>query len=378
NQLSSEVESNDEFECSECDFKCLIEIDMIEHSVLHQFPNKTVDDISSTIPGVSFIETVSKENYEFDNLGAKSNSEKETEPYKRLTDKPKINDLETYKSIVKTEPSLYKEISTAGNYCKNEFEETEIYFEESDHINIKHEAISYFSPHKNNEQVDFQQAKSSLGLIHSNTEHINGKRGIRHSYSQKISSYSRLTPFEVEVDNTGIYIPPGWMRKGFKRARWHKPQRKYDCYYFTESGKRITRKQEAYDYLIKNPCADVDIGKLSFSIQTIMNPERIVQKQRVEIEVNVNNTGIYIPPGWKRKVYKIDRQSKFEGKKIDYFCNYLTESGKKIKGKKGAEDYLIKNPCADVNIEKLNFRIHQRSMNQDQAIVVTFNELKRL
>ncbi|CAL4083989.1 unnamed protein product, partial [Meganyctiphanes norvegica] len=76
NNLDSN-EDDDEFECSECDFKCSSKIDIVEHSEIHQPPNNNIENVSNISPDKSNIKsdfcnniiTTSKPNVKRDRRG---------------------------------------------------------------------------------------------------------------------------------------------------------------------------------------------------------------------------------------------------------------------------------------------------------------------
>ncbi|CAL4065651.1 unnamed protein product [Meganyctiphanes norvegica] len=133
----------------------------------------------------------------------------------------------------------------------------------------------------------------------------------------KRSHEHNTSTIEVEIDNTGIYIPPGWNRKVYMRTTICKGQLRYDCYYYTESGKQIRSKKDAYKYANKKHLLDVDIEKLNFTVsQTTMKPDRPT------LIVYLDNTGIYIPEGWQRKIYH-------NGQKT-YHVKYINAEGRRF------------------------------------------------
>ncbi|CAL4095038.1 unnamed protein product [Meganyctiphanes norvegica] len=107
NNTDYDENDNDGFECSECDFKCSSENDIIEHSAIHKCQNNVIDSLLDIIENDSVeIETA---------VGflSKFNSKNEIESCSSFTDPP---DIITYSSSIDNE---YKDIDITGNILDN-------------------------------------------------------------------------------------------------------------------------------------------------------------------------------------------------------------------------------------------------------------------
>ncbi|CAL4066173.1 unnamed protein product [Meganyctiphanes norvegica] len=80
-------------------------------------------------------------------------------------------------------------------------------------------------------------------------------------------------------------------------------------------------------------------------------------KQTRHVEVEIDNTGKYIPYGWQRKVY----QSSKRGKKGRYMVSYISPFGHSLYAKSGVSKYIEKLESDGitllVSLEDLNFSI---------------------
>ncbi|CAL4077187.1 unnamed protein product, partial [Meganyctiphanes norvegica] len=372
---------NDEFECSECDFKCSSEIEMIQHSSMHQPINNNINiNVPlNTYPGGSIIEYESKGNDNLLNLQTKFKSEKETESSTKLTETPELNDFHTYKSTLKRELSFYEEINTSETNQECELVNKKIKMES---IHIDQETVPDFSSHPINEHDIIHNAQNSLGSMQSNTKYIAVKEGIMHSPNNNMNIFTedgilrsevnadvsgslscrsaptQINYTEVEVDNTGVYIPPGWKRKLFMKSITYQDQIKYCCYYFTELGKRIRCKADAQEYLNKNPSADVDTQKLNF-----LMPKKLRKpvKPQQRVEMGVNNTEIYVPKGWQR-IIRVNEKS--TNKRCKYKVNYISPEGKIFWCRSNVFSYVsMSNRPKDkqVEIERMDFTVKNNS-----------------
>ncbi|CAL4120935.1 unnamed protein product [Meganyctiphanes norvegica] len=328
NEMGSGENCDDEFECSDCDFKCTSEIDIIQHSATHQCPYEVNEDVLNSCPYGTGIEYNSNEG-DTVNLRGKFSIEKEMVSCNNLADTP-----ETY------EPSSFEVISTNRLLHESETGSKKIKLEDID-MDIKQENCLDYSSHQINEYVNIHhdhQDQDPLGSMPFKNEHIHLRESMYSNISTEdghlsgetivdeseslslerdplsndmslTNSSKGLSPhkrphdhkssIEIEIDNTGIYIPPGWERKLYMRTTLCKGQLRYDCHYYTESGKQIRSKKYAYEYANKKHLANVDIEKLNFSVsQTTMKPDQPT------LEVDLDNTGIYIPKGWQRKIYQ--------------------------------------------------------------------------
>ncbi|CAL4089469.1 unnamed protein product, partial [Meganyctiphanes norvegica] len=305
-EMGSNENYDDEFECSECDFKCTSEIDIIQHSAIHQYSNNTNDPLSN----ISRYDT-------FEN-----------------------NDLGAYKHKVKIEPSLLK---AEGEYTTKIIQESEIgnKIEKLEDIDIKEEIFHNVSSHQKNEYDNIHRGQDSLGHLNAKTEPSQNKMGLtnsskvpsthKRSYTSKKTPTRVRTNSEVEVDNTGIYIPPGWKRKVFMRSSLTKGLITYDCYYYTESGKNVRSKKDAYEYAAKNHLTGIDFAKLNFSVSQIS-----IKTDQTTFEVVLDNSNIYIPEGWQRKVCMTTISN---GQK-KYHINYLNPEGENFGCKSEIYKYL--------------------------------------
>ncbi|CAL4069204.1 unnamed protein product [Meganyctiphanes norvegica] len=395
--MGSDENCDDEFECSECDFKCTSEIEIIQHSAMHQSPSNNNCDNSNISPYSTHIEDESKEDDTVITLQAKVSSEKEMGSCNRLTETSEINALDPCKYEVKREPSSHEFISTTKILSESEIANKRIQLEDMD---IKQESCPNYSSNKINEYVNIYIDQDRLGIgsmpskniiiygresMHSAYNNVNKSTEDKHlsiktiveeygsmscqsdllHYDMSLTNSSQSLPphkrsgrgrpkkdpdhkssIELEIDNTGIYIPPGWDRKLYMRTTLCNGQLRYDCYYYTESGKQIRSKRLAYEYYAnKNHLAKVDIEKLNFSIShTIMKPNQPF------LEVYLDNTGIYIPEGWQRKIY-INEQK-------NYYVNYLNAEGSRFGCKSDVYAYQSNydsNKEKQIDVDEMNF-----------------------
>ncbi|CAL4066712.1 unnamed protein product [Meganyctiphanes norvegica] len=388
NEVDSSENCDDEFECSDCDFKCTSETAIMQHSVIHQCPNNTNDDVLHIIPYGKYIGEDSKEGDTVVNVQAKFSSEKVILSCDTLTDRPKSNYIEAYKCIVKREPSAFEVLSTTKMLCESDIE-NKIKVEDLD-IDIKQESCPNYSSHQINEFVNNHKDQDSLGSMQYKKEHIYVRESMQSDYnnvnistedgnlsaktivgesgslsSQKDPSINDMSltnsskglppherphghksSIEVEIDNTGIYIPSGWDRKVYMRTTLaDKGQLRYDCYYYTESGKQIRSKKIAYEYANKDQWANVDIEKLNYSIS-----QKTIKPDQPTLEVDLDNTGIYIPEGWQRKVY-------YNGQRM-YHVNYLNAEGRRFGCKSDVYSYISNSDSikeSQIVAEKMDF-----------------------
>ncbi|CAL4089467.1 unnamed protein product [Meganyctiphanes norvegica] len=280
------------FECSECDFKCTSEIDIIQHSTIHQYSNNTNDSLSNIY--ISLYDTS-----ENNDLGA----------YKKSTRDGHLN----AKTIIDESGSLS---------CQSE-------------------------PSQNN-----------MGLTNSSQVPLPHKRSYTPRKTPTRGRSSGRTNSEVEVDNTGIYIPPGWKRKVFMRSSLTKGLITYDCYYYSESGKNFRSKKDAYEYASKNHLTGVDFAKLNFTVSQITS-----KTDQTTFELDLDNSNIYIPEGWQRKVCMTTISN---GQK-KYHINYLNPEGEHFGCKSDVYTYLSHSGSIEENqfdVEKMDFsKIKMKQLN---------------
>ncbi|CAL4058590.1 unnamed protein product [Meganyctiphanes norvegica] len=313
------------------------------------------------------------------------------EPYQNNNETPDINsyDIDTYKTVVKTETMLYEEIYSDDPYHEHEIGNKKLKVEKTQ---IEHKFNPDYSPFQISEHANIYQDQNSniygnygIEALQSGYEntHLCNKKGTLNttnngkvlgsvSYLSELSqnnlflsnSSQGLTPWEmtsartprieVEVDNTGLYIPPGWNRKLYIRTGPFTGNKvRYDCYYFTELGKIIRSKKDAHDYLNKNPSADVDIGKLTFPLG-----QKMRMPDNPRLEVDVDNTGIYIPESWQRKLI----MSKNPKAKIKYRIIYICPEGKRFLCKSGIYLHIFRSDRIKdkhVDLEQMNFSVSQ-------------------
>lgn len=378
--MSNTVSDEDAYECSECEYKSFSEIDMVEHSI-HICPSNIIESESNIISNGS----TDIENYSFLNSNVSSGSSEEIKTCIWSKDVSGINDLRISDTMIKQEPILKENLSSPDKYHNGN--------------DMRHKKIK---------------------LEHNDSVVPNSSQG------QKLANLQRpRNGIEIEVNNTGIYIPPGWKRKTFMRGGQRGGNRKYDCCYFTESGVTIRSKKAALNYLVKDQSEHFDVDKLNFSIKgidsllkqkkpdnlleievdkrepteidgngskhtaynnmNVFSEEKIIDVSKTSsyggkpshndlvlpnssqgqklpgskrlcsrIEIEVDNKGIYIPPGWERKIFM--RANQVEGKR-NFDCSYFTELNMRIHCKKAAVDYLLKNPSVNVDVNELNFSI---------------------
>ncbi|CAL4211156.1 unnamed protein product [Meganyctiphanes norvegica] len=339
NKMGYDENDNDGFECSECDFKCSSETDIIEHSAMHQCPRNDIDssldiiendsmkvetavryqskfngkneiescsrfkDPPDTKPCGSCIVNEYKDNDIADNILDNLNTKKTFLACIKREYVPDINDHDN-DPVIKTEPYSCEEISTDETYHENENRYKKLKVE---NIQIEHEIMTDHSPFHLNEHDDIQPDQNSNDYDKYGNENL-------HS----------------EYNNVNVFATNGILST-------------------TDNG-------EIYRSLYSSEQSQ---NSLSFSnASQSLTPWEITSARTPRIEIEVDNTGIYIPPGWNRKLYM--RTGPYNGHEIKYDCYYFTELGMIINSKKSAHDYLIKNPSADVDIEKLTFPLSQK------------------
>ncbi|CAL4189734.1 unnamed protein product [Meganyctiphanes norvegica] len=193
--------------------------------------------------------------------------------------------------------------------------------------------------------------------------------------SQCLTPYKRpidhRASIELEIDNTGLYIPPGWSRKVFLRTRNCQVKKeilRYECMYFTESGKKIGSKRDAYLYANNKYLPDVDIEKLNFSAsQTTIKPDQLL------FEVDLDNTGIYIPDGWQRKQYLCRLKR--------YHIKYLNAEGKRFGCISDMYTYLSHSDSIkekQIDVEKMDFFTGARSQSSLKKVCQCGQEQEKI
>ncbi|CAL4086368.1 unnamed protein product, partial [Meganyctiphanes norvegica] len=391
NEMSSDENNDDEFECSECDYRCTSEIDIMQHSTVHQSPNTINDDVLDISPYGNFVKDEPNVNDTVRvNLQAKFNSEEEIVSCTKQADTPEIKDIGTYKYKVKRDSNS----STTEVDNRNEIGNKIIKLED---IDIKQENLPNCSSHQINEYEFIHRDQYSLSLNPSKTIPINGRHkaydenlyteddaavdesesllnqsepsqndmGLTNSSHGlppnkichvRISS-SRCARIEVEAENTGIYIPPGWKRKVYMSTNPIRGIMRFKCFYFTGFGICIRSKKMAYAYYAdKDNLSDIDIAKLNFSTR-----KSKLKMDQITLEVDLDNTGIYIPDGWQRKVYV---STSSHGQKM-YHVNYFNLEGKRFGCKSDVNSYIshsdnIKEKQIDVKEMNFSWRTRNR------------------
>ncbi|CAL4204269.1 unnamed protein product [Meganyctiphanes norvegica] len=400
NKMSSDENYDDEFECSECDFKCTSEIDIIQHSAVHQCSNNT-NDVLIISPCGKNIEDDSNENVTTVNLQAKSNSEKEVVSRNRIADTPEINDVGTYKDKIKREPSSFKVISTAELQQETEIGNTKIKIENVD-IDIKQESLPIFSSHQTNkyELPIFVKCNESGDKRYSNlmpyrNRRINGRGKIYPAYNENISTGDDMLSAKTIVGGARTLSKqnePAQNNIDLTSSSQSLTPHKIPIYVRKVSQNIIdltNSSQSLTPYKTKRPFR---VCKISRNNMDLTNPSdyvtrtphkysRIVCKEddsnnldlahNASIEVDVDNTGFYIPPGWKRKVFmRINSlSSQREFKRPTYTCCYYTELGKRFWSKKEVYKYAEKanwlGIWSGIDCSKLNFSISQTKIMSD-------------
>ncbi|CAL4095040.1 unnamed protein product [Meganyctiphanes norvegica] len=359
NNTGHDGHGNDEFECSECDFKCSSENDIIKHSIIHKCPTNSIGHPKA-------IESCITMKYEPD----------ESDNYHRFVEKiepfsfEEIAANETYENEAGN-----KKLKVENMHIEPTFIPDQSYFQLNKHNNIHYEKYGNKKLHseynsanifttdgilKTTNNCDISGSLSNLSEPSQNSHgFLNSSQGLT---PWEITS-ARTHRIEVEVDNTDIYIPSGWTRKLYMRTGPYNGHRiKYDCCYFTELGNKIRRKENAHDYLIKNTSAieKIDIDKLNFSSIQRMN---IDQPNQARLEVDVDNTGIYIPDGWQRKI----NMSKIPNAEIKYRIIYISPEGKRFWCKPEVYLHIFRsNRSKDkyIDLEKMNFTVTQSCLKE--------------
>ncbi|CAL4178235.1 unnamed protein product [Meganyctiphanes norvegica] len=387
----------DEFGCSECDYKCSWETDKIEHSAIHQSSNKTIE-----------LDDIAIENDNFVSMQAKLKCEKNIEPSTRLSDTPIINHIQTHIPVVKRESCSDEEMCTDENYPEREIGENKLKLE---HIHIKDLLIFTEDGIMNNENINYMSDMLSSQSELSQTYLDFPKYS--HGLSLK-KNKSLTTSIEVEVDNTGVYIPPGWKRKLYKTPSPCKRFVIYDCIYLTELGTKVRLKRDACAYLVINPRADVNVEKLNFKLPTYKYRDSGHQKQIFEdnsyrklhtpnipmnvnmhaanlhenvdlhasnepiklkqypfgymTEIDVDNTGKYIPEGWQRKVYRRFKGARTSiGHRPRYQVKYISPLGRSVSCKSDLSEYIKylqgQGITESVEVDKMDFLIKSHNLS---------------
>ncbi|CAL4233987.1 unnamed protein product [Meganyctiphanes norvegica] len=424
NNTGYDENDNDRFKCPECDFKSSSENYIIEHSAMHECQNNVTDSLLDIIENDSMeietavgflskfisineIESCSRFKDRPDIITCDSNIDNE---YKHIdiaeNTQDNLNMKKTVVACVKREyvpdincheSYLFEEIFTDETYYENEngnkklkveniqIEHTFIPDNRKKTIEacIKREYVPDINDHDNNHVVKTESYLfEEISTDETYHENENNKLNIQieHNYSQSLTPWeitSARTPhMEIEVDNTGIYIPPGWNRKLYMKTGLYNGHRiKYDCCYYTELGKKIRRKENALHYRIRNPSAieKLDIEKLNFSTHQRMN---IDQPNLAKLEVDVDNTGIYIPDGWQRKI----NMSKNPNAEIKYRIIYISTEGKRFWCKPEVYLHIFRsNRIKDkyIDLEKMNFTVTQSCLNEKECKYKT-NKIKNM
>ncbi|CAL4066276.1 unnamed protein product [Meganyctiphanes norvegica] len=395
NEIGSGETCDDEFECSDCDFKCTNESDIMQHSSMHQCHNKFNADVLNISPYGTSIKYNSKEcDTDVNSRShAKFSSENGIESCYRLPDTPETNDLGTHDYKVKIEPSSFEGIYTTELHQESEIGNKIIKLED---IDIKQEKFLN-SSHKINDYVNIHRDQDSLGStpmpcknkhsihpapnnvnIYTKDEHLSTKTiaedcGSPSScQSEPLNGLSlpiklkgspphkrpknRKSKMEIKIDNSGIYIPPGWIRKVYLRNTLCRGivRPKYDTFYYTESGKKLCSKKNAYEYAENKYLPDVDIAKLNFSHKNHKNTSG-------KKELKVNNNGKYIPEGWQRKVFKFTK-GVYKGK---HRVRYTSPLGRTLGSKAEVSEYIEKLDSKGIleiiNVDKMDFSWNPRN-----------------
>ncbi|CAL4117508.1 unnamed protein product [Meganyctiphanes norvegica] len=180
--------------------------------------------------------------------------------------------------------------------------------------------------------------------------------------------FKRARYIEVVIDNTGIYIPDGWQRKVYQISKGeHKGS--YKVGYISPFGNTLYSAGNIRQHIEWLKCNDitlsVDVDELDFSTTPHNLPKvskkdckkshfaKVAARKRTEIEVD--NTEIYIPEGWQRKVFRYTNGPN-KGKHI---VSYTSQFDKVLYSKRQAIEYvaeLEKMGCyLSVDAQKLSF-----------------------
>ncbi|CAL4189459.1 unnamed protein product, partial [Meganyctiphanes norvegica] len=214
----------------------------------------------------------------------------------------------------------------------------------------------------------------SKDLISSNNEQLTDDNYTVNLDNQNIPASIRKsalrpkkgTPREVEIDNTGKYIPKGWERKLYryvgKNARVGKKHGLYKVRYISPNGNSFTGKFQVSEYiktLESNGITEsLNIEKFDFSLSSHNLPKKRGVKERnyciPRKKDDVGNIDIYVPDGWQRKLIKNK-----SGKK--HYIVYVSPDYKKIRSHKQMREYLAhleqKSAPQLVDLERINFSV---------------------
>ncbi|CAL4086366.1 unnamed protein product, partial [Meganyctiphanes norvegica] len=319
-KMSSD-ESNDEFQCSECDFKCTSEIDIMQHSTIHQCPNTDNDDVLDISHYGKFIKDDPNENDNV-NLQAKFSSKEAIVSCTKLADTSKTNELGTYQYKVNRESNSFNIIATAEVHKEHELGNNMIKLED---IDIKQENLPNYSSHQINEYEIIHPDQNSLSLKPSNNSPINGRITRHKAYDKNL-----YTEYDVVDESESLLNQSKQLQNNMGLTN-------------SSQGVCIRPKKAAY--------ADIDATKLKFSKRkSKLKPDQIT------LEMDLDNKGIYIPDGWHRKLYV---STSSDGHKLEmYRVKYISPEGQRFGSKFDVYSYLsqfdnIKEK--QINVEEMNF-----------------------
>merc|ERR1712098_323507 len=108
---------------------------------------------------------------------------------------------------------------------------------------------------------------------------------------------------EVDVDNFGKYIPEGWQRKLYKYTRGVLEGR-FVIRYISPYGKVLYNKKHVSKYIklleSEGITELVKVENMDFSCLSYKQK----RKRKKLKEIEVDNSEIYVPEGWQRKLYE--------------------------------------------------------------------------
>ncbi|CAL4086372.1 unnamed protein product [Meganyctiphanes norvegica] len=181
-EMTSTENYDDEFECSECDFKCTSEFDIMQHSTMHQCPNNTNDDLLNINPSGKLIKVEPNEYDTIVNLQTNFNSEEEIVSCTTLADTPEINGLGNYKYKVKRESNSLKVVSTTEIHNEIDIGNKMIKIE---NIDIKQENFPIVASHQINEKI-INSNQNLVSLMPSENIHNNGRVTRNKAYDKNL------------------------------------------------------------------------------------------------------------------------------------------------------------------------------------------------
>ncbi|CAL4077190.1 unnamed protein product, partial [Meganyctiphanes norvegica] len=164
---------------------------------------------------------------------------------------------------------------------------------------------------------------------------------------------------EIDVDNTGKYIPEGWQRKVYKHIGKSTLKSHYMVRYISPytgryfSGKRDISKHVEW-LQDKGITESINIDKLDFSAASHnLRKGRLPARQELEVD----NTDIYVPEGWQRKLFMYTTGGMRKG--IKFIC-YISPLNKEFRCKRKMKQYFSsvnKGILLLIDVQQMDFSL---------------------